>query len=346
MTWILRHRGHVETEKVTGIEFIPLVASRGLETDLRHFFYGGAPGVAVRAGLRLEQMIPGVHVVGAAAPPFGDTPGWAKEELRDEVLFSRSVFKTLIYRAGADRQLALRTLIVGTNEEARRLREGLTSAAYGLVPVGSVAVSNASSPIDGFQMVGGIEELEEAIRRSAAECVFVASTAVSENDIVMVSAACRRTGTELKLSTNVSDIVTSRLSVESIDGYATFAVKPARLEGRQAAFKRCFDLVVGSTGLLLTLPLIGIVTVVIRLTSQGPAFFRQVRITKDGRAFTMNKFRTMVTDPERVLEGRVIDLTSRSSSWRAILGSRELDGSFALRASTSCRSSGTSSEAT
>ena len=89
LAWILRHRGHVETEKVTGIEFIPLVASRGLEADLRHFFYGGAPGVAVRAGLRLEQMVPGVHVVGAAAPPFGDTPGWAKEELRDEVRRTR-----------------------------------------------------------------------------------------------------------------------------------------------------------------------------------------------------------------------------------------------------------------
>jgi N-acetylglucosaminyldiphosphoundecaprenol N-acetyl-beta-D-mannosaminyltransferase len=89
LTWILRRRGHIETEKVTGIEFMPLVASRGLEADLRHFFYGGAPGVAVRAGLRLEQMIPGVHVVGAAAPPFGDTPGWAKEELRDEVLRTR-----------------------------------------------------------------------------------------------------------------------------------------------------------------------------------------------------------------------------------------------------------------
>ena len=227
-------------------------------------------------------------------------------------LFSRSVFTSRIYRAGGDRRPALRTLIVGTNEEARRLGEGLASAAYGLVPVGCVAVSDASSPIDGldgFQIVGCIEELEETIRRSEAECVFVASTAVSENDIAMVSAACRRTDIELKLSTNVSDIVTSRLSVEPIDGYATFAVKPARLEGRQAAFKRCFDLVVGSTGLLLTLPLIGIVTVVIRMTSRGTAFFRQVRITKDGKAFTMYKFRTMVTNPERVLEGRVIDLT-------------------------------------
>src|SRR4029450_312879 len=60
--------------------------SHGLEADLRHSACGGAPGAAVRAGARLEQMIPGVHVVGAAAPPFGDTPDWAKKELRDEVV--------------------------------------------------------------------------------------------------------------------------------------------------------------------------------------------------------------------------------------------------------------------
>ena len=51
LVWILRRRGHLQTEKVTGIEYIPLVASRGLDLGLRHFFYGGAPGVAVRAGL-------------------------------------------------------------------------------------------------------------------------------------------------------------------------------------------------------------------------------------------------------------------------------------------------------
>ncbi|HEX2403379.1 MAG TPA: hypothetical protein VHM29_01660, partial [Acidimicrobiia bacterium] len=158
-----------------------------------------------------------------------------------EVL-SRSAFKSRIHRAGGDSRLGLRTLIVGTNEEARRLHEGLASAASGLVPVGCVAVSKSTSPVDGFPMVGRIEEFEEAIRRNAAECVFVASTAVSENDIAMVSTACRRTDTELKISTNVSDILSSRLSIESIDGYASFAVKPTPLGGSQAAFKRCFDI--------------------------------------------------------------------------------------------------------
>ena len=86
LAWILRRRGHMDTEKVTGIEYVPLVASRGLEVGLRHFFYGGAPGVAVRAGLRLADMVPGAQIVGAASPPFADTHGgWATEDLQREL---------------------------------------------------------------------------------------------------------------------------------------------------------------------------------------------------------------------------------------------------------------------
>jgi N-acetylglucosaminyldiphosphoundecaprenol N-acetyl-beta-D-mannosaminyltransferase len=86
LAWILRRRGHVDTEKVTGIEYVPLVASRGLELGLRHFFYGGAAGVAVRAGLRLADLVPGAQVVGAASPPFAETHGgWATADLQREL---------------------------------------------------------------------------------------------------------------------------------------------------------------------------------------------------------------------------------------------------------------------
>jgi N-acetylglucosaminyldiphosphoundecaprenol N-acetyl-beta-D-mannosaminyltransferase len=85
LTWILRRRGHLHTEKVTGIEFIPLVAHKGVDVGLRHFFYGGPPGIAVRAGLHLVDLVPGVQVVGAASPPFAETPGWTIDHLQQEI---------------------------------------------------------------------------------------------------------------------------------------------------------------------------------------------------------------------------------------------------------------------
>lgn len=53
---------------------------------------------------------------------------------------------------------------------------------------------------------------------------------------------------------------------------------------------------VALTGLVTLLPLITIITLVIKMDSPGPAIFRHVRVGRDGRRFTMYKFRTMHRD--------------------------------------------------
>jgi N-acetylglucosaminyldiphosphoundecaprenol N-acetyl-beta-D-mannosaminyltransferase len=83
LVWILRRRGHAATQKVTGIEYIPMVARAGLEFGLRHYFYGGAPGVAAAAGERLTRLVPGTQVVGASSPPFSD--GWEVSDIQPEI---------------------------------------------------------------------------------------------------------------------------------------------------------------------------------------------------------------------------------------------------------------------
>jgi lipopolysaccharide/colanic/teichoic acid biosynthesis glycosyltransferase len=60
--------------------------------------------------------------------------------------------------------------------------------------------------------------------------------------------------------------------------------------------KRLLDFLIVLPSCLVLLPLMGIIWVAIKLTSKGPALFRQLRIGKDGRQFTMLKFRTMRAD--------------------------------------------------
>jgi lipopolysaccharide/colanic/teichoic acid biosynthesis glycosyltransferase len=57
--------------------------------------------------------------------------------------------------------------------------------------------------------------------------------------------------------------------------------------------KRLFDLVGASACLLVLFPLLAAVAVLVRLTTPGPALFRQIRIGRDRRPFTFYKFRTM-----------------------------------------------------
>lgn len=102
LVWILRRRGHKKVEKVTGIEFVPMVAEAGLEVGLRHFFFGGADGVAEAAAEGLKKMVPGTEVVGTMTPPFSPTGEWAIDELKAAV--ERTGAQVVWVGLGAPRQ--------------------------------------------------------------------------------------------------------------------------------------------------------------------------------------------------------------------------------------------------
>jgi N-acetylglucosaminyldiphosphoundecaprenol N-acetyl-beta-D-mannosaminyltransferase len=102
LAWILRRRGHAGTEKVTGIEFVPLVAEAGKQMELRHFFFGGAPGVAEAAASGLQNMVPGTKIAGTITPPFSESGDWSIEELQAEI--ERTKAQVLWVGLGAPRQ--------------------------------------------------------------------------------------------------------------------------------------------------------------------------------------------------------------------------------------------------
>ncbi len=64
--------------------------------------------------------------------------------------------------------------------------------------------------------------------------------------------------------------------------------------------KRVFDLIAGLILLVICLPFMLVIAVWVKCDSRGPVFFRQKRVTRYGRVFRIFKFRTMVTDAERL----------------------------------------------
>ena len=225
-------------------------------------------------------------------------------------LAMRRVWRWNLRRLRRDGYLAMRTLIVGTNDEAARLATALESPPLGFRLVGCVA---ASDPPDGdtdMTIVGRLALLEDVVRETDAECLFVASSAVSAADIAGVASVARRAGCDLRLSANLSDVLTARVSVQPLNDVMTLSLKSAQLTTTQAFMKRTFDIVVGSIAFVLLLPVMAIIAAMVRLSSRGPILFRQERVTKNGQIFTMYKFRTMVVDQGSRLDGRVIDLTA------------------------------------
>jgi exopolysaccharide biosynthesis polyprenyl glycosylphosphotransferase len=224
-------------------------------------------------------------------------------------MLSRGSFRLLIARIKRQGRLTMRTLLIGTNAEAEGLARWLNLRERGFNPIGYVATSTDVMEADGIPVVGHIDDLDEIMRREAIECVFVPSTLVSAGVMKRVSRACRQTQAEIRVSSNLTDVFRTRLSIQRIDDLMTIALRPVRLSGPQAFLKRSFDLMVASVSLILVLPLLAVIWLAIRITSPGPALFRQSRVTSGGRVFIMYKFRTMVLDPKRAMEDGVIDLT-------------------------------------
>jgi hypothetical protein len=63
--------------------------------------------------------------------------------------------------------------------------------------------------------------------------------------------------------------------------------------------KRAIDIVAASIGLMLAAPLMMVIAIAVKLTSPGDILYRQQRVGKNGRVFTLRKFRSMCQDAER-----------------------------------------------
>lgn len=62
--------------------------------------------------------------------------------------------------------------------------------------------------------------------------------------------------------------------------------------------KRIFDIIASFCGIIMLFPIMIIIGIIIKLTSKGPILFKQVRVTKNGKLFKINKFRTMKENSE------------------------------------------------
>ena len=93
-------------------------------------------------------------------------------------------------------------------------------------------------------------------------------------------------------------LITTKVQVESLAGIPTLSVKTLPLTGFNAFLKRVFDIIFSLVIIIVfSIPYL-IIAALIKITSKGPVFFKQERITENGKKFIMYKFRTMVPDAE------------------------------------------------
>jgi len=107
-----------------------------------------------------------------------------------------------------------------------------------------------------------------------------------------------RDDVELVVAPALMDVTGPRISIRPVSGLPLLHVEHPELDGGRQVVKDLFDRVMALVALVVLSPLLLVVALLIKFTSEGPVLFRQTRVGRDGREFTVLKFRTMVVDAE------------------------------------------------
>lgn len=113
--------------------------------------------------------------------------------------------------------------------------------------------------------------------------------------------ALLKQGKSVHIIPSLLDTRLFRQSLGDVAGIPVLSVSKGELNPLQAAVKRAGDLVLSAMLLIVLSPLMGAIALAVKLTSRGPALFRQKRLGLNGEPFTLFKFRTMRADAERIL---------------------------------------------
>ncbi len=151
------------------------------------------------------------------------------------------------------------------------------------------------------KVLGASADLEGMLKTLPVSEVYIAGNALKHAaEMQAAIKICERFGVPFALPAYCFRLDRARpvLSKAISDGYIHYLSVSAKPS--QMALKRLFDIVAAGVAVWLLLPLFFVVAAVIKLTSRGPIFFKQVRVGLHGKPFRMLKFRSMVVNAEEL----------------------------------------------
>ncbi len=183
----------------------------------------------------------------------------------------------------------------------RDVREAMielqTAGSHGVV---AVCLTRASKePFDDLPTYVGIESAAGVAERHRAHALVVLPGArLTPVEMRRLHWALARVGTELYVGTGLLDVTPTRTRVFASGGLTLVRAAPPSLHGPRRWLKDLLERVAAALGLLLMMPALLVVAAMVRLDSPGPSIYRQQRVGRDGRLFTMYKVRSMAPSAE------------------------------------------------
>jgi exopolysaccharide biosynthesis polyprenyl glycosylphosphotransferase len=196
-------------------------------------------------------------------------------------------------------------VIVGSGEVAREIAESIaTRGWHGLRVAGFVPVPGEEPPPGEEaeflgRLLGTVKDLPRLLAEGAAQDIILAGAASTwQTQLLGVLSRSRPEHTNVLLVPGPFESLVGRMRYRWVHDIPLIDVMRESEWRINWPLKRVFDVLLGSLLFVLAVPLMAITALVIRVSSRGPVLYRQTRLGRGQRPFTLLKFRTMRIDAE------------------------------------------------
>jgi exopolysaccharide biosynthesis polyprenyl glycosylphosphotransferase len=209
-------------------------------------------------------------------------------------------------------------LVVGSGPFAQEFADRVEGRrGLGLQVVGHLAVpvphrrstDGPASPLVDYgqseltrPVLGRIEDLDRIFKEMTIDEVAVVLPPGAEHYLDPVISLAADVGKTVRIPVDPGEEILSNAISEEFEGLLVRSIIHDGHRDLELAGKRLLDIIGATIGLLIFSPLLLITALLIRLREGSPVLFRQTRVGKHGRAFTIYKFRTMVPDADERYE--------------------------------------------
>ncbi len=151
----------------------------------------------------------------------------------------------------------------------------------------------------GVKVLGTLDELGSVVEGQGVSEVYVALDFYHYAKIVETFRIIDKYPVHVRLIPDLFQLLTLKANVQDLDGFPVISIDEVPLRGAPELVKRATDTIISALFLIVFAPFMLVVALLVKLTSRGPVFYHQERISLDGRRFVIHKFRTMVLDAEK-----------------------------------------------
>jgi exopolysaccharide biosynthesis polyprenyl glycosylphosphotransferase len=195
-----------------------------------------------------------------------------------------------------------RLLVVGTRPQSVAYAQSLaTTPPWNIKTIGHVAVPGERLEHVMVPVLGQVERLDLVLDAQPVDEVLFAAPDLSPELLASALNACDERGVDVLMPLPAAIPARGQAEIASLEGFDTPLLSLRRTPSGEVrlAIKRLTDIVGALVGITLSGPIMIALALAIKIESRGPVMFRQTRAGRNGRKFTMLKFRSMVVDAER-----------------------------------------------